>query len=67
MTTRFTVTVQYHYDVSDRDLVRDYGTLDLEEAAEIDRRNLADHGMLQEDISNYALEKTVTVRAERLN
>lgn len=66
---RFTVTITYHYDVDNETLVRDYDTIDLDEAALIDERNMENmHYTIGEDINcGLAQNVQVHVKAERLD
>lgn len=65
---RFTVTVTYSYDVSDKNLVSDYQTIDLDEAALIDERNLENMPYyIGEEIAGGVDNLQIHVKAERLD
>ncbi len=63
---RFFVTVTYSYDVPDADLLSDYDSMDLEEAASIDQGNLYREPYYISEQFNEATDAQVVVRAERV-
>lgn len=64
----FKVTLTYTYRKSQGDLERFYGTTDLVEAAEIDRKNFQDEPeFISEDLNYYDRPFTVTVTAEEVS